>query len=330
MLAAQKLITRKELDQAFEAGSGIKNGNGSTKEPGMAAILSCIGGVVVFIGIVILLAENWATLGFGTKVLATLGAGIAAYLAGIWLGRNQRTETIASVFCILSAAIIPLGIGVVIDHAGFDVGSAGSQSLLSGILFGSYLSSCLVWRKKTSTVGHVLLFCSIFFGTWLYFSLTSFVTTRGRHFDEAKFFEYRLLVAGMVYMLLSRAFSKGELASLQDFPAVFGIIGFMGAALALGGWKPAQNVFWELSYPVLVFGALFLSIQLKSKAYLGGGTFFLMAFIMKITWEYFSNNLGWPLTLIIAGLTTMGAGYMSLGLKRKYWQAQTAVLPEGS
>lgn len=321
ILAEQKLITRMELDQAFEAGSGVKSDEVPAKEASIAGVLSCIGGVVVFIGLVILVVPNWSTLGFGTKVLATLGTGVAAYFVGLLFGREQRTETIGAAFLVMSALVLPLGLGIVFDHAGFVLEGAGLQSSMSGMLFALYLISCLFWRRKTRAVGHVLMFFSICFGTWLYFSLTRFMGRGERAFDQRKFFEYRLLVAGIIYMLLGRAFSKQELAQIRDFLYGFGSFGFLGAALSLGGWDPAQNVFWELIYPGLVFGAFYLSVQLKNTIFLAAGTLFLMAYIIKITAEYFSSGLGWPLTLIITGLAMIGVGYMSLGLKRKYLSA---------
>jgi hypothetical protein len=125
ILAEQKLITKVELDLAFEAGSGIKRDRVPTKEHSIAGILSFIGGVVVFIGIVILLAQNWSTLSFATQALATLGTGAAAYFVGLLLGRDQRTETVGSALCLMSALVLPLGLFVVFHHAGFDVGGSG-------------------------------------------------------------------------------------------------------------------------------------------------------------------------------------------------------------
>ena len=77
-------------------------------------------------------------------------------------------------------------------------------------------------------------------------------------------------------------------------------------------------MFWELIYPGLVFGTLFLSVHVKSKAFLTWGTLFLMAYLLKITSEYFSSGLGWPLALVLAGLMLIGTGYMSFSLKKKY------------
>ena len=229
--------------------------------------------------------------------------------------RNKGTETVGSAFYLISALVTPMGLWVVFDNAGFDASSYGTQSLISGIMLGTYLLSLLVFRKNIFTL------FSILFGTWLFFSFTSFMIGGGAYFDNWKFYEYRVLVTGITYMLLGYAFSKNERASLSGFLYGFGILGFLGAALTLGSWKPNQNVFWELIYPGLVFGALFLSVQIKSKAFLTFGTLFLMAYILKITSEYFSSGLGWPLALVIAGLAMIGVGYMSISLKKKYLSA---------
>lgn len=312
LLAEQKVISKEELDAAYDSGSGIKTDVVLTKKLGVAEILYYIGGAIVFLGISILLWQNWHTLGFGTKVLATLGSGIAAYFVGLLFSRNKGTETVGSAFHLISALVTPMGLWVVFDNAGFDASSYGSQSLISGIMLGTYLLSLLVFRKNIFTL------FSILFGTWFFFSFTSFMIGGGAYFDNWKFYEYRVLVAGIAYMLLGYAFSKNERAPLSGFLYGFGILGFLGAALTLGSWKPNQNVFWELIYPGLVFGALFLSVQIKSKSFLTFGTLFFMAYILKITSEYFSSGLGWPLALVIAGLAMIGVGYMSISLKKKY------------
>ncbi len=68
----------------------------------------------------------------------------------------------------------------------------------------------------------------------------------------------------------------------------------------------------------LALGTLFLSINLKSGSFLTFGTLFIMAYILKITAEYFTRGLGWPLALVIAGLMLIAIGYLSFYLKKKY------------
>jgi hypothetical protein len=311
-LAAEKILTREEIITAYDEGSGAKPDHALIKKLGVSEILYYIGGAIIFIGISVLLWQNWSTLSALTRVLATLGSGVAAYFVGILFGRSEKTDAVGQAFYLISALVTPIGFYVVFDNAGFDAYSLGTQSLISGILLGAYLLSYLVFRRS------IFVLFSILFGTWFFFVFTGFMTGGNPVFADWEFFGYRTLVAGLAYILLGYSFAQGERSSLSNFLYGFGILGFLGAALALGGWEPHQNAFWELIFPGLVFAALFLSVYLKSKSFLTFGSLYLMAYIVKITSEYFSSGLGWPLALVLAGLMMIGVGYMSIYLKRKY------------
>jgi hypothetical protein len=311
-LAAENLISKEELTRAYDEAFGKKIDLDITKKPGITKILYYIGGAIVFLGIAILIWQNWSTLSVATKIIATLGSGIAAYIVGVLFGRYEKLDPVGQAFYLISALVTPIGLYVVFDNAGFDIGSYGTQSLISGILFGTYLLSFVVFRKNIFTI------FSIIFGTWLFFAFTSFLIGGKPHFDELNFFEYRALMTGLVYILLGYSFSKNEKHPLTGPLYGFGILGFLGAALALGGWEPNQNIFWELIYPGLVLGVIFLSVYLKSKVFLTFGSIYLMVYILKITAEYFTDSLGWPLALALVGLALIAIGYLSFYLNRKY------------
>jgi hypothetical protein len=314
-LAKEKAITKQEIIKAFDSGGGA-TAEALNKNLNIAQILYYIGGGIVFLGIAILVGQNWSTLGFLTKLLATLGFGIATYFAGLLLSRDKRTELVGSAFYLISALVTPIGLWVIFDNVGYR-NSIGLQALISGIMFLTYLLSLIVSRKN------VIVLFNILFGTWFFFSLTSWIIDVNQILITEKFDFYRILVTGIVYMLIGYSFSKSEEHSpLSGFLYGFGIFGFLGSALALGDWEPNQNIFWELIYPFLVFGALFLSVTIKSRAFLTWGTIFLMGYILKITSEYFSNSLGWPLALVIAGLSMIGVGYMSFSIRKKYLISQ--------
>ena len=136
-LAEQKILTREELIASYDSASGIVEKD--SKKIGIAEILYYIGGGIVFLGIVILVFQNWDTFGFATKLLATLGAGIAAYVTGVLFAHDPRTENVGSAFYLISALVMPVGLFVVLDHAGIDTGTAGAHSFVSKIF--SYFSA---------------------------------------------------------------------------------------------------------------------------------------------------------------------------------------------
>lgn len=331
ILGSNHLITKEEIVTAFDEGSSLQvpipvitpisqggiEANGQSAERhqrslNISEVMSYLGGGIVFLGIIIMLAQNWSTLSFITKALATLGSGVASYFAGVFLSRNEKTDMAGGAFHLISALAIPVGLYVVLNNAGVDVWSQGSQCLVSLILLAMYVTSYFVFRKTIFA-----LFC-IVFGTWLFFSLTGLLVGNDPRFDVWQYYQYRVFATGAAYIALGHSFSKTNNAPLSGVLYSFGSLALLSSALTLGAWSPNQNVFWELSYPVFICGILYLSVRLKIQSFLTWGTIFLMAYILKITSEYFTIGLGWPLSLVISGLSLIGVGYMSVAFKKKY------------
>lgn len=309
-LAAQRRLTRDEVTAAYDAGVNNEAGVAGPRT-GISHVLSYVGGAIVFLGIAVLIWQHWKTLTSATKILSTLGSGVAAYVAALALSQHKRLEVVGRAFYFISALVTPLGLHVTFDVAGLDAGSAGIQSLISGILLVTYLLSYAVHRRTVFTLFNVV------FGTWLFFSFTSFLVGSHPNFGW-QFSAYRVLGTGLVYGVLGYALAGTSQRALTGALYGFGAFCFLGAALALGEWEPHQNAFWELAFPGLVFGVMFLSVHLKSKAFLTFGSLYLMAYILKITTEYFKDSLGWPLALVVTGLGLMAIGYLHINLKQRY------------
>ncbi len=322
-LAAQHLITEGELAAAYNKGAGqpspseilptpSSTGHGLSKHLSINDILYYIGGAIVFTGIAVMIGTSWTSLSSLTRVLVTFGFGIVTYITGLIFGREERTDGVSQAFYLISALVLPIGLYVILDVAGVDLYTAATATLISSILVIVFGLSAFLFRKT------IFLIFSIIFGTWLFFAVTDLLVGGNPIFD-GNFYLYRVLCVGLTYMFLGYHFLATEHRDgLSGWLYGFGSLGFLGSALALGGWTPSQNSFWELIYPGLVFGVLFLSVVVKSKAFLVWGSIFLMGYILKITAEYFTEGLGWPLALVLAGLALIGVGYASSYLNRKY------------
>ena len=183
---------------------------------------------------------------------------------------------------------------------------------MSVVLLGAFVVSYLLFRSNS------LLLYAIGYGTWAFFAVTEWTVGPNPVFGELEFFEYRALAVGLAYLVLAFAFDDTSRRQLSGVLYSGGSVAFLGAALALGGWTPSQNVIWELVFPGLVFVVLYASVHLKSKALLTFGSIFLASYLVKITSEYFKDSLGWPLALVICGMLLMGVGYVTFRLKRRY------------
>lgn len=301
------VLSRSDVLGAFDRGASA----GGSRRLGISEILYYIGGAIVFVGIGVLIWQHWNELNPASRILVTFGSGVASYFAGILFLRRETSAQVAVAFFLISALVTPLGLGVIFDNAEYNVGTAGVQSVISGIVLAAYLASYFVFRHNI-----FVIFDSIF-GAWFFFAFTSWLVG-SQPILWNNFNNYRFLVLGIAYMAFGYSFRTTSREPLSEAHYFFGLASFLGAALALGGWTPEQNIFWELIFPGLVFAAIFLSIPLKSRAFLGLGSLFLLMYIFKITAEYFQESLGWPLTLVIAGFALIGIGYLAFYLNKKY------------
>jgi len=311
-LASQNQITKSEVMMAF--GQEIMQ-TPEKKKAGVAItdILYYIGGAVVFMGIGIFVFQNWSSLNSFTRVISTLGSAVAAYFVAILLFRNEKTKNIGVAFHLISALVMPLGLHITFHEAGFNTGTREMQAFISAILLSVYLSSLAIFKKD------LFIVFSVIFGTWFFFAFTSFILNSSPLFGK-NFSAYRALLTGLTYVFLGHSLSSGKHRGVTGFLYGFGVLGVLSSALFLGGWKPNQleGIFWEVVYPGLIFIVLFLSINLKSGSFLTFGTIFLMAYIIKITAEYFSGSMGWPLSLVVIGLLLIASGYLFIFLRNKY------------
>lgn len=282
------------------------------KHASLSQVMYYLGGAIVFLGIAILLGQNWEYFNAGIKVAVTLGSAFAAFITAVLLLGYPNLKGPAQAFFLVSGLVLPLGMYVTVDKLGFDVGQNSVQLLIWLIMFGLFLTVYLKLRLP------VLALFAVLFATGLYSLTVDWVA--GQNFiGSDKVLQYKVLFAGLSYLCLGYFFAQTDLRSLTGFLYGFGVLAFLGAAMALGGWSPNQNAFWELAFPFLVFGVIVLSVYLKSRAFLVFGSLFLVGYIFKLTGEYFQESLGWPLALVIAGFLVMLVGYYAVRLGKRYF-----------
>lgn len=309
-LAASGELTEAEIVAAVREAAGTPAAEIADRGRRYSKLLYFIGGGVIFIGIVAFIAQVWDDLGSVMHVVVTLGAGLAAFTSGVLLSWHGKLGAAGPAFFLIAALVLPLGMAVALDEAGLDPEKLGLQSLMALVLLAAFLAVYRLFRASS------LLVYAIVYATWAFFAITGFMAGPDPRFAKAEFFEYRILAVGLAFLVLGWAFSGTERDGLSGPLYTFGSLAFLGSALALGGWKPSQNVFWELIFPGLVFVVLYLSVTLRSMALLTFGSLFLGAYLAKITGEYFSDSMGWPLALMVLGLLLMGVGYLTFRLKR--------------
>jgi hypothetical protein len=311
--AAEGNITKAEILEAFNQGKTSKKSDALTWD--ISKTLYFIGAAIVFIGIGVFAGQKWDVLNNLSRIILTLGVALGCYITGVILSHYKRIELIGQSFYFISMLLMPIGLHVTFDIAGLDIGTYQIQALLSGILLTYFLLSFIIFKKHIFTVFNVV------FGTWFFFAISNYLIKLNPYFSGSTFNEYRILLVGLSYLFLGYFFSLKEKVVYSRLLYSFGVVGFLGAAFSLGGYEPSQSILWEVIYPGLIFGLIFLGIYLKTRVFLTFSSMFLFAFITKITIEYFADSIGWSLSLIVIGLSLIAIGYLAIYLNRKLSRA---------
>lgn len=301
-------ITRPEVDEVFR---DVREVKGPT-QISFSQVLYYIGAGIVLIGIFILVAQNWMEFNATARLLVTLGSGIAAYIVAALFMQRQTTKQIAPAFFLMSAILIPIGLGVLFDKAGYDIGGSGIQVIISLILTALYSLSYYVYRKN------VLMLFIVAFASWAFFAFSNLIIGESPLARNWHLYSYLIMALGIGYMIIGRSFEKTPRGQITGVLYFFGILGFLGGAITLNG-------FWEVIYAGLALGAILLSTYFRSRSFLVFGSLFLMGYLIKITVKYFGDSLNWPLALVLAGLMLIGVGYFTFYLNKKYLSNNEAV-----
>jgi hypothetical protein len=313
----------KDLEKALESGDikaisvlNVLEKFTQVKQPDhgnkMMQILYFIGGGIVFMGIAFWIGQEWKHLGTVGKILCTLGIAIGFFVSAVLLGQQKEHGTLSNVFFMISGFLMPIGLGVTYDELDFKVNSYSIGTQIFALLSFAYGGAYFLYRKN------LLLLLSILFASGLFFITTDWLLSETYFTLNKKFHLYRIFFVGLSWLLLGHAFSSTERQPLTSFLYVFGLIAVLTSGLILSDWKPNQSVFWEIVYPGLALGIVFLSTLVRSRAFLIFGSLGFGAYLCKITAEYFSDSLGWPLALILMGFLLIGIAFAALRIRNKY------------
>ena len=309
-LVAEGNLSRAELLTACRRGGFVEIVERHTR---YSNLLYFVGGGVVLMGIVGLISQTWNDLGSVMRVMVSLGFGIVAFSAGVFLSRRERLGAAGPAFFLIAALALPFGLAVTLDEAGFQADQLVSQGLISGLLMGVFAAAYLLFRSNS------LLVYAIAFATWAFFALTGWIAGPFPGFNRLEFFEVRALAIGLSYLFLAYAFADTPRRPLSGFLYGAGTVTLLGAAFALaGGFGSRGNVFWGLVSLGLVLAVLGASVYLRSKAMLTFGSVFLAVYLINFTNRYFKTSPDWPLALVFLGMMLMGVGFLILQLKRRY------------
>jgi len=295
-------ISRQGNDTALNS---VKMGKNVSK------ILYFTGTLIVVIGIIILISQNWNGIGIPGRLLVTLGVSFISLCAGLYFSKQVDHNSLSVTFLTISASLAPVGAYVLADSLGFRFDDVSVQATTAFMLLCVFLSALYVAKKD------ILIFvCGSFF-TWLYYALTLKILSDSNSYNDYDTLQIVTIILGISYVCFAYYLSisnREEREGKQRIANIYYGLGTIGILLPTILW----NGVWNMLYIGLVFFAVMGSVYFKSRAMLTFSALFLVAYIIKITSKYFTNSMSWPIALVFLGFVVIGIGYSTFYLNRKY------------
>ncbi len=299
-------ISRDEVTSRLPAQADLPS-TAATSHFSVNRILYILGAIIVIAGIIIFVSQVWEDMESFGRIAVTLGMGLLITGLGSILHKKKPGDYIGPIFHFMGGVLIPGGVAVTLTELYPDYATLWPATIAFGAVFVFYFILDYIHKHP------VLTFFAIANGTaFIYLFATAAMDSQ--FYLHGDFYAYLTMVIGISYILLARAFREGwnkELVSVLNF---FGTGGFLGAAFS----QVFDSRPWEMFYFIIVIGGIFLSIKMKSRSMLLLSTLFLIIHLIYITSRYFTDSLGWPISLIILGFIIIGIGYFSISLNKKY------------
>ncbi len=305
-------ISREEIATRFSFAPTAKTATINEKAKistpfSVTKILYILGAVIVVIGISIFISQIWYGIGSFGRMAVTLGLGLLIAAIGSMLLKSKPDESIGTVFHFIGGILIPGGAVITLSELNIDFVSLWHIAIIFGVIFAFYLLLNSVHKKPTLT------FFAIANGTAFVYLLVEAIIS-GSFYGYDDLHTHLIMIIGASYLLLAHAFRDGWNKKLVGVLCFFGITGFLGATFS----QVVDSVPWQILYFIIVAGGFALSAYMKRRSILVISTLFLIAHVSYITGEYFSDSLGWSISLVLLGFIFIGLGYISVNINKKY------------
>ena len=264
----------------------------------LTKLFGYLGGIFVFAGIGVFISMFWDDFGSAARIIVTLGIGLAAFYMGVACLRETKYERAATPLFLMSSLLQPAGIFVMLDE--FSTGGDPRDGVLFMAIYMLIQQGCTFWAKQRT----VLAFSAILFGCTFFATL----------FDKWDLDNNLIgMTLGASLMCIAYALNQSRHIAISPFWYLIG-----SATLLWSVFDAVKNTPLELLYLGLSGFFIFLSTTVRSRTLLTVSTLSMLGYIGYFTAEYFANNIGWPVALVILGIALIGLSSLAVKLNNKY------------
>lgn len=274
--------------------------------------LYLIGSLIILIGIVILLSNNWNTIGFGGRVISTLGIFVASYLVGLLTAKEEK-KTLSQISFAISAVLAPISIYVLLREINFnpDLDTYIISSLILGIFYG--ITQYFIKNRVLIVIGAI-------FATVLYITLILKIFSISLLYDVTWILKLTSIALGVAYYLIAYGYinlieQDQEIADVEE-NAVARFFYGIGSLAILIPFLTYSGI-WDFLNLFIFIGMIYLGFMIKSKLIFFIASLTLTYHLVSFTWKYFQGSVNWPILLILIGSLIVGISYSSFKISKR-------------
>lgn len=294
-IARRQGLTFEEIESAF------RQSEQDSVEPStsiLGRILGYLGGIFIFAGLCVFIGLNWDVMNTASRIIITLGSGIAVFIMAIVASGDERYFRIKTPLYLIAAALQPVGILVAIDE--FSSGVDWHYPVLITTAIMVFQQAVVFWQKRDTT----LLFTTLLFALWFFGIVLDLL-----HVEE----ELIALVLGAAVVSLCLGLERTPYRGMNPFWYLLGSGWFF-----YGLFDLVQHTFIELVFLAFACGGVVLSTWVRSRTLLFVCTVAILSYIGYFTAEHFQDSLGWPLVLIMLGVIFIVLSAIAVRINKRY------------
>lgn len=293
-LARQHGISGEEIARHLGSSDEARG----TSAPMIPTILTYLGALFVFAGLVTAANLLWPSLGSASRVLVSLGSGLIALVVSIACHRDPRFRRASLPLFIMAAVTQPAGLFIFLA----EYAQGGDEALSAAAVFGAMSVQMLLVHARfgwTRTVFFTVVygFCAVAaLATWLDLDDTLIA-----------------FVIGLSGLLVTIGLDRTAHRAITPvaYPVFTGFFAF------------ATHDWFEGSFPLdalligVAAGLVITSIAVRSRSLLTSSVIVTLAYLAYYTDEYFADALGWPIALMLVGAVMIGVSSWAYKLAQR-------------
>ncbi|MBL4909288.1 MAG: hypothetical protein JKX78_04560 [Alteromonadaceae bacterium] len=347
-------ITVVDVENAYQAAAIEVTPTAQSKGNIAKTLFIYLGIIFIIAGIGNYISEFWDSMSAAMRVLLTLGMGCALLVVLLFILHKNKTSnyilplTIAGMFMMTVGWFILLDeiFGTITNWPFSELFVYGMMSLLQIALFNKYRRTILAFTALIfiyafiyvgfDMLGISITYIIIIFGISLILVSTALEKTPHRVLIEpalllgiialnSGLFNFLILfdaanwvsfIIGICLMVSAYGLQKSN-----RYSRLTGLCYLAGSIMVYSSlFDLVQKTSLELLYLGVTSLMLYICVLLKSRVLLLTTVIAMLAFISYYSTEYFSDSLGWPVTLIIMGFAFLGIGTIAIKVKHRLYR----------